>query len=446
MASFQAAGTSYATHGEPMIPFYIFYSMFGFQRTGDQAWAFADARGRGFMLGRHRGAHDAQRRGAPARGRPQPPPGLDGAAHPGLRPGLRLRAGGDRPRRDRADVRARRGPPLLRHALQRELPHAARSPTASTRGSSGASTGSCPPPRSRAGRRGGSAWWDRAPSSSRRSRRGTILAERFGVAAEVYSATSWQLLRRDALEAERWNRLHPAQTPRVPYVTQVLGSDGGPVVLVSDWVKALPDLLGRWLPAGYVSLGTEGFGRSDTREALRGLFEIDAPNVAVAALAALQREGTVSASRRRRGDRRPGDRPGQARPARPVGAPRGGGAGWWRRCRDGDGLARSSWSPCGLAWGPSADRSRTSATFVASTWDAAAGSARRTLPTSLRSGSSSPGRRRARSVSPSASSAPASPAGSRRGSASPFRPPSSWARWGSASPGAPSRVGPGSTA
>jgi pyruvate dehydrogenase E1 component len=123
-----------------------------------------------------------------------------------------------------------------------------------------------------------------------------LLAERFGVGAEVYSATSWQLLRRDALEAERWNRLHPAEAPRVPYVSQVLGTDGGPVVLVSDWVKALPDLLGRWLPAGYVSLGTDGFGRSDTREALRGLFEIDAPNVAVAALALERREGAIPAS------------------------------------------------------------------------------------------------------------------------------------------------------
>jgi pyruvate dehydrogenase E1 component len=122
-----------------------------------------------------------------------------------------------------------------------------------------------------------------------------LLAERFGVAAEVYSATSWQLLRRDALEAERWNRLHPTEEPRLPFVTQVLGADGGPVVLVSDWVKALPDLLGRWLPPGYVALGTEGFGRSDTREALRALFEIDAPHVAVAALAALRAAGEVPA-------------------------------------------------------------------------------------------------------------------------------------------------------
>ena len=123
-----------------------------------------------------------------------------------------------------------------------------------------------------------------------------LLAERFGVSAEVYSATSWQLLRRDALEVERWNRLHPTEEPRVPYVTQVLGADGGPVVLVSDWVKALPDLLGRWLPPGYVSLGTEGFGRSDTREALRALFEIDGPHVAVAALSALHQAGDLPAA------------------------------------------------------------------------------------------------------------------------------------------------------
>jgi pyruvate dehydrogenase E1 component len=120
-----------------------------------------------------------------------------------------------------------------------------------------------------------------------------LLAERFGIAAEVYSATSWQQLRADALEAERWNRLHPAEPPRTPYVSQVLGPDGGPVVLVSDWLKALPDLLGRWLPAGYVSLGTEGFGRSDTREALRALFEIDAPNVVLGALTALSRSGEL---------------------------------------------------------------------------------------------------------------------------------------------------------
>jgi pyruvate dehydrogenase E1 component len=124
----------------------------------------------------------------------------------------------------------------------------------------------------------------------------SLLAERFGIAAEVYSATSWQQLRVDGLEAERWSRLHPTQPPRTPYVSQVLGQEGGPVVLVSDWLKALPDLLGRWLPAGYISLGTEGFGRSDTREALRALFEIDAASVALAAITALARRGEMPAA------------------------------------------------------------------------------------------------------------------------------------------------------
>jgi pyruvate dehydrogenase E1 component len=125
-----------------------------------------------------------------------------------------------------------------------------------------------------------------------------LLAERFGIAAEVYSAPSFQLLRRDALEVDRWNRLHPdAKQPRTPYVSQVLPADGRPIVAVSDWVKAWPDMVARWLPDYYLSLGTDGFGRSDTRENLRAVFEIDAPNVAAAALAALARCGDLPAAR-----------------------------------------------------------------------------------------------------------------------------------------------------
>jgi pyruvate dehydrogenase E1 component len=124
-----------------------------------------------------------------------------------------------------------------------------------------------------------------------------LLAEKFGVAAEVYSAPSFQQLRRDALEVERWNRLHPAEPPRVPYVSQILGPDGGPVVIATDWLKAVPDLVARWLPRDYVSLGTEGFGRSDTRENLRALFEIDPPAIAAAVLAQLARCGTLTTKR-----------------------------------------------------------------------------------------------------------------------------------------------------
>jgi pyruvate dehydrogenase E1 component len=120
-----------------------------------------------------------------------------------------------------------------------------------------------------------------------------LLATRLGIAAEVYSATSFQQLRRDGLEAERWNRLHPDRPARVPYVGQVLGAEGGPIVIATDWIRTLPDAVARWIPAPTLVLGTDGFGRSDTREALRDWFEIDAAHIAAAALAGLARSGGI---------------------------------------------------------------------------------------------------------------------------------------------------------
>jgi pyruvate dehydrogenase E1 component len=122
-----------------------------------------------------------------------------------------------------------------------------------------------------------------------------ILAEKLGVAAEVYSAPSFPLLRRDALAVERWNRLHPASKARVPYVTGILGSDGGPIVAASDWMKVIPQMVAPWVPATFVALGTDGFGRSDTRESLRAFFEIDAASIAAAAMSALAGEGSITA-------------------------------------------------------------------------------------------------------------------------------------------------------
>jgi pyruvate dehydrogenase E1 component len=130
----------------------------------------------------------------------------------------------------------------------------------------------------------------------------------------VYSAPSFQLLRRDALEADRWNRLHPDEPPRTPYVSTVLGPDGGPVVIATDWLKAVPDLVAPWLPPGTTTLGTEGFGRSDTREALRALFEIDAPNIAAAALVGLARAGTLAPKRAAEAIRELGIDPDKADP------------------------------------------------------------------------------------------------------------------------------------
>jgi pyruvate dehydrogenase E1 component len=120
------------------------------------------------------------------------------------------------------------------------------------------------------------------------------LAER-GIAAEVYSAPSWPELRRDAIRVDRWNRLHPAEPARVPYVSTVLGAKGGPIIAATDWMKALPDLVRPWIDAPFVTLGTDGYGRSDTRENLRAYFEVDAPSIAAAALTALARAGDITA-------------------------------------------------------------------------------------------------------------------------------------------------------
>src|SRR5262249_40492552 len=120
-----------------------------------------------------------------------------------------------------------------------------------------------------------------------------ILAERYDVAADVWSVTSYGELRRDALEAERWNRLHPGEPARVPYVTKALEHAAGPVVAVGDFRRSVPDMVGRWVRPPFVPLGTDGFGRSDTREALRRHFETDAGHIVVATLSALGQQGLV---------------------------------------------------------------------------------------------------------------------------------------------------------
>jgi len=122
-----------------------------------------------------------------------------------------------------------------------------------------------------------------------------LLAEKFDVAADVWSATSYQQLRDDALRCERWNRLHPADPARKPYVTQMLETAPGPVIAATDYTKSVPDMVARWIPRPFTSLGTDGFGRSDTREALRRFFEVDAEHIAVAALSALCQQGHVPA-------------------------------------------------------------------------------------------------------------------------------------------------------
>ncbi|MFL5709058.1 MAG: transketolase-like TK C-terminal-containing protein, partial [Chloroflexota bacterium] len=298
MASFQAAGTSYASHGVATIPFYIFYSMFGFQRTGDQMWAFGDARGRGFLMGATAGRttlhgeglqHDDGHTQILASTVPNvraydPAFAYELAAV--VRDGI-SRMHGDKPEdvfyyitlynenyaqpprpEGIADEDILRG--VYRFAAAPDLGRDAH-PV----------------------RLVGSGAILQQVIAAR-----DLLAEKFGVAAEVYSAPSFPLLRRDALETERWNRLHPdGKTPRVPHVSTVLPHDGGPIIAATDWMKALPDMVSRWLPPHYVALGTDGFGRSDTREALRSLFEIDPTHIAAATMAALARCGALPAGK-----------------------------------------------------------------------------------------------------------------------------------------------------
>jgi pyruvate dehydrogenase E1 component len=298
-ASFQAAATSYASHGEPMVPFYIFYSMFGFQRTGDQLWAVGDARGRGFLLGATAGRTTLNGEGLqhedgqslllattiPSVRAYDPAFAYETAVI--IRDGLqRMLEGGEDivyyltlynenyampAKADGIDEGIVRG--LYRFAAAPAVKGGRRAPRATILGS-----GSLMPQALRAQ---------------------GLLAERYGVAAQVWSATSYGQLRADALEVERWNRLHPGVEPRVPYVTEQLAEPAahGPVVSVTDFMRAVPDQIARWVPGGrWTALGTDGWGRSDTREALRRFFEVDAEHIAQAVLADLARCGELDAS------------------------------------------------------------------------------------------------------------------------------------------------------
>jgi pyruvate dehydrogenase E1 component len=120
-----------------------------------------------------------------------------------------------------------------------------------------------------------------------------ILAENYGVAADVWSATNYKLLRNDALKAKRWNMLHPTETPRKSYLETLLAKEKGPFIAVSDNMKIVPDQIAPWVPGGLTTLGTDGFGRSDTRENLRRFFEVDAEMTVIATLTALAERGAI---------------------------------------------------------------------------------------------------------------------------------------------------------
>jgi pyruvate dehydrogenase E1 component len=284
MASFTAAGTAYATHGVNMIPFYIYYSMFGYQRVGDLVWAAADSRAKGFLLGATAGRTTLNGEGLQHQDGHSP---LLFSAVPTVRcydpawayeVAVIIQDGLRRMYQDQEDcfyyVTL-----YNENYLQPEMPQGVEDGI--VRGlylyRASASGG----PRVQLLGSG--------PLLREALRAQEILGEAFGVAADVWSATSYLALRRDALECDRWNALHPGAPRRVPYVVETLGAAEGPVVAVSDYVRAVPDMISRWLPGRFTVLGTDGFGRSDSRARLRRHFEVDAEHVAYAALCGLAR-------------------------------------------------------------------------------------------------------------------------------------------------------------
>lgn len=293
LADFTAAATSYATHGEPMIPFYIFYSMFGFQRTADQFWALADQLGRGFVIGATAGRTTMTGEGLqhadghshllastnPAALSYDPAFAYEVAVI--VREGLR-RMYGPAVEGEDQDVfyyLTVYNEPKVQPAMpegveegiikglyryQQAAPAAADAPRAQLLAS------------------GTAIHW--ALEAQR------LLAEDWGVAADVWSAPSWTQLRREALECDA-ARLRGED--RVPYVTRTLAGAPGPVVAVSDWMRAVPDQIAQWVEQDWTSVGTDGFGLSDTRDAARRHFGVDPQSLTVQALAALARRGEV---------------------------------------------------------------------------------------------------------------------------------------------------------
>jgi pyruvate dehydrogenase E1 component len=295
MSSFIAAGTSYATRGVPMVPFYTFYSMFGFQRVGDLIWQAADARTKGFLLGatagrttllgeglQHQDGHSLVLASAvPACQAYDPAFAYEVAAI--------VQEGLDR-------MYGTRGEDVFYYlTLYNE---------------------NYPMP-SRPERDGivaeivrGLYKWQDAPQAAIRatllfsgSANGAVreaaadLYANYGVGCELWSATSYKSLREEGLSAERWNRLHPDSHQRTPLVAELLQHTEGPIIAATDFMKIVPEQVARFIPGRqFVPLGTDGMGRSDTREALRRHFEVDTAHVIIATLAALAKEGAIEPS------------------------------------------------------------------------------------------------------------------------------------------------------
>jgi pyruvate dehydrogenase E1 component len=287
MSSFIAAATAYANHGVNMIPFYIYYSMFGFQRIGDLAWAAGDMKAKGFMLGATAGRTTLNGEGLQHE---------DGHSHllattiPNLRaydPAFSYETAVIV--QDGLQKMYGEGEAVFYYlTLYNENYPMPPMPEGVTEG---ILKGLYKFRRAEGKGRHTAQIFASGPIIRQALRAQEILSDQFYVSADIWSATSYKALRNDALNAQRWNMLHPAQPARQSYVEQVLAAEQGPFIAVSDYMKLVPDQIAPWVPGGLTTLGTDGFGRSDTRPALRRFFEIDAESIVIATLYALARKG-----------------------------------------------------------------------------------------------------------------------------------------------------------
>jgi pyruvate dehydrogenase E1 component len=292
MASFTAAGTAYSNYHVPAIPFYMYYSMFGFQRVGDMIWAFADSRGRGFLMGGTAGRTTMLGEGLQHQ---------DGHSHilsstvpsclsydPAYVYELAVII------QDGIRRMYQEGESVFYYITMYNEDYAMpEMPEGSQEGILRGIYKFKPAKKGKASVQ----LFGSGPILNETLRAQDILAEKYGVQADAWSVTSYTELRRDALSVERWNRLHPAEPEKVPYIVSALQGAKGPIVAASDYMKSVPDMLAPWLSTRLVTLGTDGFGRSDNREYLRRHFEVDAESIVAAALSKLAREGKFDAAK-----------------------------------------------------------------------------------------------------------------------------------------------------
>jgi pyruvate dehydrogenase E1 component len=294
ISSWIAAGTSYSTHDVQMIPFYIFYSMFGFQRVGDLAWAAADSRTRGFLIGGTSGRTTLNGEGLQHEdGHSQVfasfiPNCVSYDPTYGYELAVIVQDGLRRMVQNQEDVYYYITV-MNENYLHPAMPKGAEQGI--LRGMYLLSEGKADKKAPRVQLMGSGAILREVEAAAK------LLADDFGVSADVWSVTSFNELRRDGIDVERWNLVHPEEKARVPYVTQALAPHKGPAVAATDYIRTYADQIRPYMDRRFIALGTDGFGRSDTRKKLREFFEVNRYYVAVAALKALADEGTIPAKR-----------------------------------------------------------------------------------------------------------------------------------------------------